>query len=315
MRIRMMTVTETLATALAISLILLACAPAARAAEDAKKTAEAAATKAPASPQETLTQYVADLQKNPKDGVLRAKIIALAQQMDPPPAVPDEARKHFVRGMAAIEAAKAEGDFKDAAVEFAKALEIAPWLGNAYRNLAIMQDKAGQYQAALNSVAWYLATKPAAEDVKWAGDLKTAIEFRKEKAAKDAAAETQRKADEQRKAEAERKAQQDSPEAAAAKKKQEYDTWLKRLDGSRFAHVYGDDLKYFFEIRGNHVTLYYTDRHGGSKPKVPDNAGPCLITGREFQTGTWKKGIISEDGSSITLHGEDGTVMVFPREQ
>ena len=308
MRIRMMTVTETLATALAISLILLACAPAARAAEDAKKTAEAAATKAPASPQETLTQYVADLQKNPKDGVLRAKIIELVQKMDPIPAVPAEAKKFAARGAAAVEDAKSETDFREAAAEFEKVVNIAPWLGNGYRNLAIMQDKAGQYQAALNSLAWYLLTKPPAADADWANDLKAKIEYRKEKAAKDAVAEAKRKAD----ADAQ-KAKDESPEAIATKKKQEYDEWLKKLDGAKFGlqgsasgeidSKTGKRPKQWFEtlvIRGSQVTSYFRF----DDDPMEYQWGPVQIAGKTFSYKNKYVGLstftISDDGLTIT---------------
>jgi hypothetical protein len=43
------------------------------------------------SPQQTLNQYVADLQKIPNDTALREKIIALALITNPPPEVPAEA--------------------------------------------------------------------------------------------------------------------------------------------------------------------------------------------------------------------------------
>jgi hypothetical protein len=43
-----------------------------------------------ASTQQTLSQYVADLQSNPNDTALRGKIIALAQSMSPPPAIPEK---------------------------------------------------------------------------------------------------------------------------------------------------------------------------------------------------------------------------------
>jgi tetratricopeptide (TPR) repeat protein len=111
------------------------------------------------SPQQTLNQYVADLQKNPNDYALREKIIRHVQTMKPKPAVPDEAQKYMDRGLAAIEGGKGEEDFKAASAEFAKAANLAPWLGDAYRNLAIAQDKSGQYDAALKNLRLYLLTK------------------------------------------------------------------------------------------------------------------------------------------------------------
>lgn len=42
------------------------------------------------SPQQTLNQYVSDLQKNPDDNALREKIIKHVQTMKPAPAIPEE---------------------------------------------------------------------------------------------------------------------------------------------------------------------------------------------------------------------------------
>lgn len=42
------------------------------------------------TPQETLNQYVSDLQKNPNDNALREKIIRHVQTMKPAPAIPEE---------------------------------------------------------------------------------------------------------------------------------------------------------------------------------------------------------------------------------
>jgi hypothetical protein len=46
------------------------------------------------TPQETLKQYVADLQRNPNDYALREKIIKLVQEMKPAPKIPEEVAMH-----------------------------------------------------------------------------------------------------------------------------------------------------------------------------------------------------------------------------
>ena len=51
-----------------------------------------------ASPQQTLNQYVSDLQRSPNDTALREKIIALVQTMRPAPAITEEARRHYIVG-------------------------------------------------------------------------------------------------------------------------------------------------------------------------------------------------------------------------
>lgn len=134
------------------------------------------------SPQETLNQYISDLQKNPNDNALREKIIKLVQTMKPAPAIPEEAKKHMARGMAAFESAKNEQEYKDAISESEKAVGYAPWLGEGYRNLGIVQDKAGHFDAAIMSLKLYLLTNPS--DAEKAKELIYKIEFRKEKEVK-----------------------------------------------------------------------------------------------------------------------------------
>jgi tetratricopeptide (TPR) repeat protein len=165
------------------------------------------------NPQQTLNQYVADLQKNPNDYALREKIIRHVQTMKPTPAVPDEARRFMNRGMAAAEGAKTESDYRDAIQEFQKAVNIAPWLGSGYRNLSVVQDKAGQYAQAVQNLKLFLLTNPPAADAEAAKTLMDKIEYRQEKAAKES-----------------------SPQAIAAKKQKEYEDWLRKIDGRRYTY-------------------------------------------------------------------------------
>ena len=75
---------------------------------------------------------------------------------------------------------KTEQDFKDAIAEFEKAVNTAPWLGEGYRNLGIVHDKAGQFDAAIKNLNFYLLTNPS--DAEKAKELIYKIEFHKEKA-------------------------------------------------------------------------------------------------------------------------------------
>jgi hypothetical protein len=70
------------------------------------------------TPQQTLNQYISDLQKNPNDNALREKIIKHVQTMKPAPAIPEEAERYMARGAAAAKGAKNPNDFKDAVREF-----------------------------------------------------------------------------------------------------------------------------------------------------------------------------------------------------
>jgi tetratricopeptide (TPR) repeat protein len=198
--------------------------------------------------------------------------------------------------VAAIEGAKGEEDFRAASAEFLKAVNLAPWLGDAYRNLAIARDKSGQYDAALNNLRLYLLTSPSPADEAWAKSLINKVEYRKEKAAKES-----------------------SPAAMAEKKRQEEEAFLKKIDGARYKYRYSDsrdegDL--IFDIRGNQVINGLILTYSRFSP---ENVGRykrrdmAPLNGREFalppSDGYWcgflehnvvEKGRISDDGESIT---------------
>ena len=125
------------------------------------------------------------MKKNPADQALREKAVALARKIKPAPAIPKEAEKRMIRGAAAIQAAASPVDFRGAAEEFEKATLEAPWWGDAYYNLAVAQDKAGDYDAALRSLKLATLASPGNKD---AEQLSYAVEFRKEKSGPEAIA-------------------------------------------------------------------------------------------------------------------------------
>ncbi len=61
-----------------------------------------------------------------------------------------------------------------------------PWLAEAYNNLGVAQDKAGLYGPAIQSLKLYLLAAPDASDAKPVKNLIYEIEYRQEKAAKEA---------------------------------------------------------------------------------------------------------------------------------
>lgn len=202
-----------------------------------------------ADAQETLKQYISDLQKNPNDYALREKIIRLVQTMKPAPAVPEEAERYMARGGAAVKAAKNEKDFQDAALEFEKASLAAPWLAAAYYNLGITQDKAGKYREAIQSLKLYLLAAPEASDAKAVKTLVYEIEYRQEKAAKER--------------------EESSPQAIAAKKQNEYEAWLKKIDGAQWVNNdstrAGWDSDLYYEVRGREIRRGFIMTNPGGK--------------------------------------------------
>ena len=173
----------TVATALVFSLALI---PALTCPVQAQST----------NPQETLNQYIADLQKNPADTALREKIIRHVQTMKPTPAIPEEARKHFLMAQTIQGKAKDTKDFELAISEYKKVLLIAPWWPEAYNNMGILLEQVGQYDEAMRAFELYVMTNP--KDAREAQDKIYAIEAAKKMA----------EAEEERRREAERREQE-----------------------------------------------------------------------------------------------------------
>lgn len=97
--------------------------------------------------------------------------------------IPLEAEKHMVRGQAAIKHAESESDYKDAVREFGKAAELAPDWADAYYNLSVAREGAGQYKEAIQSIKRYIDLAPNAPDVKDAQRKLFELEYLAEKKA------------------------------------------------------------------------------------------------------------------------------------
>jgi len=150
------------------------------------------------STNDVFKQAVTEYQQRPTDENA-AKVIKLALGMKPAPAIPEEAEKFIARGQAAVEAARELADFKTAAAEFEKAVLAAPWVANAYYNLGVVQDKAGDYAGAIRNLNLYLLAAPNADDMRAVKSLIYKIEFKQEQTAKDVRAKEAAAAQEARK--------------------------------------------------------------------------------------------------------------------
>jgi hypothetical protein len=257
------------------------------------------------NPQEILKQYISDLHNNPNDTALREKIIALAQTMRPAPAIPEEARGHYVMAATFVEKAKDSTGFERAVGEYKAALLAAPWWADAYKKLAIAQKAAERYDDAIASLNLYLLTQPA--DARDAQD-----EIYKLKALKQSAADDQAK----RQKEEQQRAWESSPAAIAARKQSTFDTFLAGLDGRRYVYMYAAPAGVTIDIRGRFFVfglVNYMDLdgfHPGYRQGGFPGPNPAAIRGMETVvqmessttsfhpvTATF---IISADGSSIT---------------
>jgi hypothetical protein len=92
-----------------------------------------------------------------------------------------DARRHMVRGIAAIEMAKSAADLAPAANEFRRATELDPSLSAAWYNLGSVQVKLGQFDEAIQSYKRYLTLSPQAEDAQKIQDEIIKLEYRQER--------------------------------------------------------------------------------------------------------------------------------------
>ncbi|MGI9077139.1 MAG: hypothetical protein ACR2G6_07405 [Gemmatimonadaceae bacterium] len=113
------------------------------------------------SPREQLAQMVVQLQATPTDTALRGRLIALALEVKPAPAVPEDANRAFVRGNVFQKETKDSSGYNLAITAYRDALRIAPWWGDAYHNLAVALESAGRFTEAICSMKLYLSSMPA----------------------------------------------------------------------------------------------------------------------------------------------------------
>jgi len=153
----------------------------------------AAALRAPAQTTDAaFQQAVAAYQQSPSDAKA-AQIIKMAAAMDQLPPIPEEARKHFVRGAALFKAAKSPEDFNQVSVEFLQSVRLAPWWPEARYNLALAREAAGDYPTAIAKLKLYQLFKLPETEARAVQDKIHALEAKQEKAAKAAEEVTAKK--------------------------------------------------------------------------------------------------------------------------
>ncbi|MBA4389939.1 MAG: hypothetical protein C0399_03275 [Syntrophus sp. (in: bacteria)] len=100
-------------------------------------------------------------------------------------AVSEEAQRHMVRGQTAVEMAKVPADYDLAIEEFTKAQSLAPDWPEVYYNLGVVQEKAGKFREAADSLKRYLQLVPKAPDTESLKNLITKLEFKAEQTITD----------------------------------------------------------------------------------------------------------------------------------
>jgi tetratricopeptide (TPR) repeat protein len=251
--------------------------------------------------QQTLNQYVSDLQKNPSDYALREKIIKHVQGMRPAPKTPEEVDELVGQAKYVFKHAKTQEDYLGAVDAYKKIVNITPWVGDYYFNLGVAQEQAGQPRDAINSFKLYLLASPDAKDAREVRERIGGLKYAAEKATKESI-----------------------PTAIAAKKQNTFEDLLKKIDGRRYTYATNTQIEPTMEVRGD-VFVFGVIRNGIYE-EYTQNLSPHVVI-RGLKT-TWpnifyRKNfeflpveytyIISEDGDRITQRHRhnDGDVREF----
>jgi tetratricopeptide (TPR) repeat protein len=96
--------------------------------------------------------------------------------------IPEDAQRYFVQANTRFHQAQSPDDYREAAALYKQALELAPHFGNAWYNLAKVQEKLEQYDDAIASLKHFLADSPNDPEARTAQDHVYELEALKEKA-------------------------------------------------------------------------------------------------------------------------------------
>lgn len=184
-----------------------------------------------------------------------AEVIKLAKAMAQLPLIPEEARRHFVRGAALFKDATSPDDFKQVLDEFKQATDLAPWWPEARYNWALASEAAGDYAEAIDHLNLYLLFKLPEAEARTVQDKIYALEAKQEKAAKS-------------------KFEESSPETVAARERHEEEDFLKKLAGARYSR---DDKTALVEIRG--AEAVFSEVYAYRQPLAFDSQCPRIRSG------------------------------------
>jgi len=231
-------------------------------------------------------QAVSAYQQSPNDLNKAEKVIRMAAAMDQLPPIPEEARRHFVRGTALFKDAKSPEDYKQVIEEFSEAIKLAPWWPETRYNWALAFEAAGDYAKAIDSLQLYRLFKLPETEARAVQDKIYALEAKQEKAAQKAVEG--------------RQAQQ---AAAEERKVREPEDFLRRINGAQYVHDFGNGFVVTLTVLGDTIR--------GNK----DNSNTYKIAGHKLQgylngqLVPWMTGSISEDGNTIGLDSGNTNIL------
>jgi len=231
------------------------------------------------SPREQLNQLVNELSSRPNDYELRIKIIKLARDIHPLPAIPVEARRAGERGYFNDKHALTAAEEQGAVEEYTLATTLAPWSAQDYYNLGHVQRKAGLLAAADKSFGIFLLSRPNAEDAKAVEEQLISIEEEEEVLTKRAAEG------------------KDPPE-----------TLLDALNGASYDCGGSQDYKSRINIRNRDLDEYTVDLRPPPPPAPP---------GQFRDAGPFTAAEASNDrrGLSFYMHGHTNRVFTVSPNQ
>jgi len=123
------------------------------------------------SPREALRDLLPVMQTTCNDSfesekcqLMLAETVRLAAQVNPRPAVPEEAEKLAGAAELMLRTAKSVEDYAAAGAKYGKALLIAPWVAAYFFNHATLEEKAGEVTNGKASLELYLLAAPDATD-------------------------------------------------------------------------------------------------------------------------------------------------------
>ncbi len=196
------------------------------------------------SPREQFQTAVAAYQKA-ANSETALKVIELFKQIDPPPAVTEEARRHFVMGATVLKESTDAAGAKKALDLFTQSVHLAPWWAEARYNCVLAREASGDFNGAIAELKIYLVFSLADTERREAQDKIYALEAKTQLAA-------ERKTEEDKVATA-KKVEEDKVAHAAAEKRQaeqaRRDVFTKIKNAVNGRSYVSDELSYNDTVR------------------------------------------------------------------
>lgn len=244
-------------------------------------------------PRSSFEAAVSELRAKPDDQALRERVIQAALALATAPKAPAEAKRRMARGKAAVAAAKDASGYAAAAAEFKAAVDAAPWLADAFYNLGVVQDKAGEHAAAIRSLRLYLLAAPKAEDAEEVEALIYEVEYRQEQAGNAATA---------------------VPLDPEVEKRKKFAEFLAASDGARWVDETNRWYRFWVELKGRRLVATRLSRDSGEAGEM----FTADVDGPEFTFRYWgdangpvRNGIIDE--RRIRVQAGEDSWQIFDR--